>query len=580
VRSEPAARAFAAAALAVGLVTAAPPARAGGFELPDNGAQALGRGATFVAKADDGTAIYYNPAGLARQRGTRFYGGGNLFLHSFEFQRAGTFPDDPNNTPTPWGQKPFPIVSSSGGPYATPFVALSTDFASFDRFTVAIGAFSPPAVGNRTFPIATQGAPAASRYDLVQSRSTLLYPTASLAYRVTPWLDLGFSAHLVLAKYDETSVAYVDVGQCPNPEYQPCDSVTSLAATATTFQGTFGALLRPSANAAFGVSVRTPTAFTARGTLTPKAPRVAPSAVAPGDASLATRLPLIVRAGGRYIAMDGDFETYDLEVDATYEGWAAAQGDGLRLAVPSLGPQKNIDALIVHGYKSTFSVRAGGAYNFDAFDGVLALRAGAFVDSPATSFAYTRLDVDTLLKIAGTAGIGYRRGAIALDVGYAAVASVQRLVGTDQGAVRPLDLARNGQPLDSAGNALPAVNEGAYRGFTHVLAAGLTVVFDELFGAPRPVHFGNAYERGFVAPAEEAPPAPRPEREPAPRPKAELRPEPAPAKPKAELRPEPAAPRAEPRPEPPEPKAEPRPAPKAEPRPRKPKPEWWEELDN
>ena len=65
-------------ALGAGLVTWSASAQAGGFELPDNGAQALGRGATFVAKADDTTAMYYNPAGLARQRGTRLYVGGNL----------------------------------------------------------------------------------------------------------------------------------------------------------------------------------------------------------------------------------------------------------------------------------------------------------------------------------------------------------------------------------------------------------------------------------------------------------------------------------------------------------------------
>ena len=85
-----------------GVVTSSGTARAGGFELPDNGAQAVGRGATFVAKADDTTAMYYNPAGLARQRGTRLYVGGNLFLHSYEFQRASSFPDDPNDASTPW----------------------------------------------------------------------------------------------------------------------------------------------------------------------------------------------------------------------------------------------------------------------------------------------------------------------------------------------------------------------------------------------------------------------------------------------------------------------------------------------
>ena len=43
-------------------------ARAGGFELPGNDAEALARGGAFTAKADDGAALDYNVAGLARQR--------------------------------------------------------------------------------------------------------------------------------------------------------------------------------------------------------------------------------------------------------------------------------------------------------------------------------------------------------------------------------------------------------------------------------------------------------------------------------------------------------------------------------
>jgi long-chain fatty acid transport protein len=479
-------------------------AYAGGFEIPDNGAQALGRGATFVAKADDGTAIYYNPAGLARQRGTRLYAGGNLFLHSFELQRAGSFPDDPNDASTPWAGKPFPLVTNSAGPFFAPFIAASTDFASLDRLTVAIGAFGPPVVGNRTFPLAIRNAPAASRYDFVQSRSTLVFPTASAAYRVTPWLDLGLSAHLVLASFDQTMVSYADVGQCPNVEYQPCDSRGTLAATATSFAATFGALVRPSPNVAFGLSVRTPTNLEAQGTLVPQSPKNLPVQISPGQAFLSTRLPLIVRGGIRYIAMDGDFELYDLEVDATYEGWSAAQGDGPRIRIPALGSFKNIDTLIVHGYSDTFSARIGGAYNFEALDGVLAFRAGGFFDSPATSYAYTRLDFDTLTKIAGTLGLGYKRSAVSFDVGYAAVASVPRLVGTDQGDVRPVNLAQRGRPVDNDGKLLPAVNEGAYKGFTHILSVGLSVTFDELFGAARPFHYGNTYERGYVAPGEDA----------------------------------------------------------------------------
>ncbi len=503
-RSPRIARAAALAASVIACVSIARPARAGGLEIPDNGAQALGRGAAFVAKADDGTAIYYNPAGLARQRGTRLFGGGNLFLHSFEFQRAGSFPDDPNVQATPWGQKPFPVVNNSAGPFFAPFVAVSTDFGTFDRLTVAIGAFGPPVVGNRTFPLAIRNAPAASRYDFIQSRSTIIYPTASLAYRVTPWLDLGFSAHLVLAKFDQTTVSYVDLGQCPNAEYQPCDSQGTLAASATSFGGTFGAMIRPLPSVAFGLSVRTPVNLEAQGTLDPKAPKALAVQLAPGEAFLSTRLPLVVRAGGRYIAMDGDFELYDLELDATYEGWSAAQGDGPRVRVPQLGTLKNIDSLVVHGYSDTFSIRAGGAYNLEALDGIFSFRGGAFFDSSATDFKYTRLDFDTLTKIAGTLGLGYRHGAFAFDLGYAAIASVPRLVGDNQGDVRPVNGAKGGKPVNNDGNLLPAVNEGAYRGFTHIIAVGVTVTFDELFGAPRPFHFGNTYERGYVPTGEEA----------------------------------------------------------------------------
>ncbi|MDB4934828.1 MAG: Long-chain fatty acid transport protein [Labilithrix sp.] len=539
------------------------PARAGGFELPDNGAQALGRGATFVAKADDGTAIYYNPAGLARQRGTRLYVGGNLYLHSFEFQRSGAFPDDPNDPLTQWGQRPFPVVTNSAGPFFAPFLTASTDFASLDRLTVAVGAFGPPIVGNRTFPLAIRNAPASSRYDFVQSRSTIIYPTAAAAYRVTPWLDLGFSAHLVLANFDQTTVSYADVGQCKNVEYQPCDSTSTLVATATSFAGTIGALIRPSANVAFGLSVRTPVSLEATGVFTPGKPRNLDVNLAPGQAFLSTRLPLIVRAGGRYIAMDGDFELYDLELDATYEGWAAAQGDGPRIRIPSLGTFKNIDSLVVHGYADTFSVRVGGAYNLDAFDGIFTLRAGGFFDSAATSFTYTRVDFDTLTKIAGTFGLGYRHGALGLDLGYAAIASVPRLVGTGQGDVRPVNGAQGGKPVDNNGDLLPAVNEGAYRGFTHTFSVGLTVTFDELFGAPRPFHYGNAYEHGYVAPGDEE----KPEKSEKPEKDADDPPKKPEKAPKKDLE------------KPPEAKPEKKPEKKPD-KPLEKKKEWWEDLDN
>jgi len=73
-------------------------AAAGGFEIPDNGTEALGRGAAFTAKADDGTALQYNIAGFARQRGTRLLVNTNLWVSDYSFARSGTYPDDPANS--------------------------------------------------------------------------------------------------------------------------------------------------------------------------------------------------------------------------------------------------------------------------------------------------------------------------------------------------------------------------------------------------------------------------------------------------------------------------------------------------
>ena len=53
-------------------------ARAGGFEIGELGAAATGMAGAFAAKADDPSTIFYNPGGLADQRGLQLYVGTTL----------------------------------------------------------------------------------------------------------------------------------------------------------------------------------------------------------------------------------------------------------------------------------------------------------------------------------------------------------------------------------------------------------------------------------------------------------------------------------------------------------------------
>ena len=503
------------AAIAAAIALEAGSGRAGGFEIPDNGTEAMGRGAAFVAKASDASAIYHNPAGLARQRGTHLLVNGNVFVHSFEFQRLGTFPDDPQDPQTPWGNSEYPLVKNIAGPFFAPFVAATSDFGYFDRITFGAGVFGPPSIGNRTFPLGVEGKPSASRYDFVQSRSSILYPTVSAGFRVTKWLDVGVSGHVVLASFDQTSVSYADLGPAVCKENEQdgeakkedfrCDSRSTLQATGTSFAATLGAMVRPSPSLAFGASFRTPTNITASGVVTPQAPRVLPEdqELQPGAATLALQLPWAVRVGGRYIGMDADFELYDLELDVTYEGWGTAQQLGPILTIPDLGQFKDIQTVVQHGYSNTIGLRGGGAYNIDTGEGILSIRGGAYFDSSATDFANTRLDFDTLAKVAGTFGVGYKFGSFGFDLGYAAVASIPRTVGSGQGDIRPVNGAAGGRPEDQEGVRLPAVNEGSYKGFTHIISLGLSVSIESFFGPQRPVHYGNSYEPYYVGPPDE-----------------------------------------------------------------------------
>ncbi|MGZ3404815.1 MAG: OmpP1/FadL family transporter [Polyangia bacterium] len=454
---------------------------AGGLELPDNGTEALGRGGAFTAKADDATAMQYNVAGLARQRGTRLLFDGNLILSTLDFDRSGAYPDAVTPA-TPWGGQPFPTVHNTGGPFFAPFIGISSDFG-LDRWTFAVGVFGPSSVGNRTYPLSVGGVPSPARYDLVQALPLLILPTASVAVRATRWLDVGLALHVAVAKFDLTSVSFTDIskGLCPNAEYQPCDSTNKLSTTGATATAALGVMLHPLRWWAIGANVRGPIYLNTSGTVAATAPSALPMPIAPAPATFSTNLPWVVRVGTRLIKLRADdFEVADVEFDATWENWSAAQGDGPHVNIPNLSLFQDIHPTIVHHYHDTFSLRLGASYNVALPAGALSIRVGGYYDSSATAPKDTRLDFDTLPKLAGTFGLGYSVRGFAINLAYAYVYEFPRVV-TD-GGIAPINGAAHGDPVDDAGNPLPAVNNGRYRGQTHFISFGVTLRFDELAG--------------------------------------------------------------------------------------------------
>lgn len=459
-------------------------ARASGLEAPDLGAQALGRGAAFTARADDGMAVLYNVGGFAQQRGTKLTLSTNVGFSTARFARFGKYQDDPRDPATPWGGKNYPVVGSQGGPAVIPSLVLSSDFG-LQRWTFAAAFYTPSPAGGGTFPLGVaNGVPNPARYMALSTSGLVAFPTAAASYRVAEFLDVGLAAHFVIAKVDSYSVSYFDFdpGTCKNAEYQPCDALSRVQTEGSTGAASVGALFRASDAWHIGLNLRSGFTADTTGTVQANAPKILGASSDPADLQVSLSMPWVARFGVRHIIRTGQFETADVEVNGTYEAWSGAAKT--RVFIPKLGDYKNVDQSIDNGYTDAGSVRIGGAYNLPALGGVATLRAGAFYDVSAVPVSKIRPGQASLDKLGLTLGAGLQVGAVRLNVAYAAVLSPD--VDVRYGDIILSNAARQGISKSADDKPYGAVNNGSYSAQTHIVSFGAEIAFDRLFGSDPP----------------------------------------------------------------------------------------------
>jgi len=491
-------------------------AYAGGFEIPDNGTEALGRGGAFVAKADDGEALYYNVAGFARQRGTRLTIDSNFVIHDMAFTRDGVYSGDPSDARTPYAGTPYPTMRDSDRLFVAPNAVVSTDFGWFRRWTFAAGVYGPSSVGQHSYgsgddlnaagdiPPAqtTNGLPAPSRYDIARTNLLIVLPTLAVAFRAHRYIDVGFAWQMYYANFDLASANFTPLGKtnCPTPDYAGCDSYghvrtsgTSFSSSSSQFGGSgfdyspsitsfgwvFSALAHPTPFLDLGFILRTPINIHSEGTLHPQSP---PNQVKLGDAPalFSTEIPLFLRLGGRYVKRYADgTERADVELDFVFENWATEVADHVHASGDSLILQQGntLDVDVTHNYKNTYGVRLGGAYNYKLGErSRLIGRAGIYYDSAATDNKGTRLDINSFDKLGLTLGLGLKYRGVTLNVAYAYVYSPSRTVTDSEITAVSATNGTNYAPNDPR----IIIGNGLYQPTLHILSIGLTFNFSEL----------------------------------------------------------------------------------------------------
>ncbi len=440
--------------------------RAGGFETeyPDNGARALGRAGAFVAKSDDGSAIYYNPAGLTRGTGGALYVSANLMSYQASFQ--------PDDRKVSLGNRlvsvHFEEAEQDVPIFVAPFLSYRFDFEGLPDFDFAAGIYGPAANGDREWPDqwrpngATDdlGADAVARVEgnrqrtlvpnglIVVAKPAQIFPTASVAYRVSPTLSIGLSLQnsIVIAKISQGSG-----GAYPG---QAILEVVDLFAPT----GVFGLQWAPLPFLELGLSARPPIYVEAKGKATLRkyaecgAPGVDGSCAngAPGPAfgdpwplsgelnlrnadgsandgvTMSFVNPTWVRLGARFVDRDGQgqerfdveldyiFEQsslhrhYALDFDASHVNLPASEGVGTTLPMPDLKDLRR--------YQDTHAVRLGG--DLAVIPGRAFVRAGLGYETGVSPPAYTHLDFPGTDRLTAAMGLGYRFDLVELDLGF------------------------------------------------------------------------------------------------------------------------------------------------------------------
>ena len=476
---------------------AATSAHAGGFEIPDNGARAVGRGGAFAVRADDLTAILHNPGGLSRLRGTRFLYSHNLIWEPVSFERAPsslkytdpyppTRPESLALTKVENQDELFPLGMMA---------ALSSDFG-LDDWTFALGIFGPNAVGHVQFPVA-----GGQRYMLTSTDILLIYYSLAVAYGQKDLFGVGLTLQYVdMPSTEFNLVIDATPGGALNPYYSSADVEASLQlADHTAFTAIVGGWWRIIPELEVAVSGRVIPVYLdpegevvlhnvpGQATFTPQQLGIKGS-----HARLPLTMPIIVRGGLRYRYVEevkneegvvtDEHEVFDIETNVVYESWSMLDAYNVELDGESnlFTAAPLPDLKINKAWRDTVSVRLGGTW--DIVRDTFGVSLGGYWERGAVPDAYTHLDFLSFDRYALGGGLRFTQWGLDFSVSYNHVFQEDRDVSESTAKVyqqRPLSPCPGSTPC-GGGNGVPA-NAGHYESSFDILAFGVEIHFDEWF---------------------------------------------------------------------------------------------------
>ena len=450
-----------------GLVAAlaATAAHAGGNAIPDLGAGGLAQAGATIARPDDLTAMYYNPAALAFQDGLRVYLDLRAVDQRVQFQRLNAN----GQNPVGWAK-----VENSGGVSPAPVLGVSWHFMG--RFTLAVGGQPSNGATGYHFPnpddarAAGQGDTGIARFSpqrylAVDSTSRIFMPVFAGAVQLTDWLAFGAGLELPWADF-RTKVA-VYAGPVSG-ELTDFDALVDIHATQWFARsGVFGLSAQPTPWLSAGLGLQLVTHFRAGGDITAELPPAATSlglTVTGKDANIDVRFPWVLRGGVRFYQ-----PRWSVELAGTFEKWSELKDIRITpidievklgstpVPLPTLILPKNLN--------DSGSVRLGGEYRLRPW---VTLRAGALYETAATPTERQSLDWVHWDRFSLNAGAAFTYGRYTAQLAASRFLQADRQVRNSQ--INQLVAFQGVQPTVTA--------NGDYGSQITVVAASIAARFD------------------------------------------------------------------------------------------------------
>jgi long-chain fatty acid transport protein len=365
---------------AVMLFALAPVVRGAGFMIYEHGAAAMAMAGAFTSLANNPTALWHNPAGIAWLEGTQIMGGATLiFPHG-----TADFPDYPGS----------PSYDQVHKVFYPPHFYLTHKLSK--RAAIGLGVFSPYGLGiewpdPETFPW---------RYFGTKGDMVTFFVNPAVAFKLTDRLSIGLGVSFIYSKLTQSMTQLFPMGE------GTIDVPAEADVNGTSFAFNAG-LLYKADKVRLGLNYRSHYTLKYSGTISLDIPVYEEPFEGTGETSFA--FPDLVTMG----------LSFDLTkklvwaVDLHYIFWSSYDSYTFHLEVPGLALTE--DLVVPTKWRDSFIVRTGFEYRTTE---KLALRAGIAYDKtpqPASTMDSSLPDAN---RVFATCGFGYTFGKLTLDVAY------------------------------------------------------------------------------------------------------------------------------------------------------------------